>query len=59
MARARVLPLIISSIVANIKLCGVLIDSEVGLNILTTYAFDELWIPYDKLTPGHPFLGSP
>jgi hypothetical protein len=40
MAKVRILPLIVSPTITNDKLCGTLIDGGVGLNVLTTYAFD-------------------
>lgn len=55
MARPRVLPVVVSPIVAKVKLHRVHIDGGASLNILTTYAFDELQILYDRLTLGGSF----
>jgi hypothetical protein len=54
MARAKILPIIISSMVANIKLHGVLIDGSAGLNGFINYVFDQLPIRYNRLTYGCP-----
>lgn len=40
MARVKILPIVISSMVTNIKLHEVLIDGSAGLNGFINYVFD-------------------
>jgi hypothetical protein len=55
MAGAGILPLIIAPVIANMKLHHVLIDGEVGLNVISHAAFKQLQIPGSRLGPSRPF----
>ena len=57
MAGAGILPIITSPVVANIRLCHVLIDGGAALSIISYAAFKQLQIPESKLTPSRPFSG--
>ena len=57
MAGAGVLPLVTAPVIANIRLCHVLIDGGAGLNVISYAAFKQLQIPESKLTPSRPFSG--
>jgi hypothetical protein len=55
MAGAGQLPLLVSPIIANIKLYHVLIDGGAALNLISLARFKKLQIPMGKLQPSRPF----
>ena len=57
MAGAGELPLMVSPTIANACIKHVLIDGGAGLNVLSTWAFTQLGIPAERLTPAAPFGG--
>jgi hypothetical protein len=57
MARAGILPLIITPVIANMRLHHVLIDGGTGLNFNSHAAFKQLQILGSRLGPSRPFSG--
>jgi hypothetical protein len=57
MAGARVLPLVTTPTIANIKLHHVLIDGGADLNVISCTTFKQLQIPKSKLDPSRAFSG--
>jgi hypothetical protein len=52
---ARQLPLVVSLIIANIRLHHVMVDGGVALNLISLVAFQKLWIFMFRLSPSRPF----
>jgi hypothetical protein len=57
MAGAGVLPLITTSVIANMRLHHVLIDGGAGLNVISHAAFKQLQILGSRFGPSRPFSG--
>jgi hypothetical protein len=55
MTKARVLALVVSLTINNIRLKHVLIDVGANLNILSLYPFEASQIPCNNLTRANPF----
>jgi hypothetical protein len=57
MVGAGEIPLLVAPTIRNVRLRYVLIDGGAGLNILSTYAREELQIGWDEVSPALPFGG--
>jgi hypothetical protein len=51
MKGTRIISLVASPTISNIRIRHVLIDGDAGLNVMSQHAFEALQIPLSKLTP--------